>query len=75
MRVVVGSFLFELRLHLLSSFINYATICVSELVCKTYVSLVVFSSILSRSYHLRPPPRGTTGVVSIRPWVEKGPSN
>ena len=35
----------------------------------------VFLSIVLCSYHLRSPSRETTGVVSIGPWVEKGPSN
>ena len=61
-------------------------IMVFELVCKKLClfllcRIVVLSSIcctfkyLSCLYHLRPPSRGTIGIVSIGPWVEKGPSN
>ena len=35
----------------------------------------VFLSIVSCFYYLRPPSRGTTSVVSIGPWVEKGSPN
>ena len=40
-----------------------------------FVALLYIFKYLSCLYHLRPPSRGTTGVVSIEPWVEKGPSN
>ena len=53
-------------------------LCISNSVCKLNVSehlMFVFLSIVLCSYHLRPPSRGTTGVVSIGPWVEKGLPN
>ena len=57
-------------------FVNYLCICTR------FVRLNVscqdrslFLSNVSCLYHLRPPSRGTTGVVSIGPWVEKGSPN
>ena len=47
-------------------------------VCKTYCFVFIefiFSSNMPCLYHLRPPSRGTTGDVSIGPWVEKGSPN
>ena len=60
-------------------YVHYVSYCVFELGLwkLLYSSLspwYIFKS-LSCLYHLRPSSRGTTGVVSIGSWVEKGSPN
>jgi len=65
--VVVDSFLYsDLIFSIQTWFIKLKVL--------SFVYCCIFEC-MSCLYHLRPPSRGTIGVVSIGTWVEKGSSN
>ena len=74
--VVVDPFLYSDLIFGIVKFIGY--VCIQtwfvKLKVESYVYCCIFECI-SCLYHLRPPLRGTIGVVSIGMWVEKESSN
>ena len=75
--VVVGSFIFFELQNIYCKFCKLY-VYILNWVCTTYCFLFieyVFSSNIPCLYHLRLPSRGTTGDVSIGPWVEKESPN
>ena len=73
---VVDYFLYSNLIFGIVKFIGY--VCIQTWFVKLKVESFVYYCIfecMSCLYHLRPPSRGTIGVVSIGTWVEKGSPN
>ena len=74
--VVVDPFLYSDLIFGIVKFIGYVCIQTwfAKLKVESYVYYCIFEC-MSCLYHVRPPSRGTIGVVSIGTWVEKGSPN